>query len=446
MNYRHFLLTCLILTCQLATAQQYPDTTFVPFIEQAAYSPGTGPRIFFDAGHNNFGAARGGYAAMQKLLERDGYQVTITTHDFSKRSSLASADILVIVNALHPQNVNNWARPIGSAFTPQEINNIQQWVKGGGSLLLVGDHMPFGGAAKALGQAFGVEWLDGFARIQPYFWPPSHFEGPEMVKAESPVIKGLRPEEQVSRIATFTGSAFKAPAEAMVALAFAPENVSWQPDTSWRFSETTATLSLEGYAQGATLDYGKGRAAFWGEAGMLAAQVFNQDWKAGFNSAYGPENGRMVRNLFHWLSNAQLPFLTPLQTAPAQDTSELEREVLAALAGMEAAYKADDMLTLSYYYADDAVITSNRFQIQGREAIDKYWFGLQGKTVDWTLASERIYAVEDLAYQLGTSTISYRSGEADKINTDVTRFTLVWRKNFAGNWKIVADHYSGKAR
>ncbi|MFK8163175.1 MAG: DUF4440 domain-containing protein [Lewinella sp.] len=435
--------TCLLLTLTTSlSAQQYPDTLYTPFIVQAAYPAGKGPRVTFDEGHNNFGADIGGYAAMEKLLKRDGYRVSTSIHDFSTSKSLAETDILVIINALHEDNVRNWARPIYSAFTDKEIKNLERWVKQGGVLLMVGDHMPFGGAIKSLGAAFGCEWIDGFGRIQPVYWPPSHFEGPEMVNAQSPVVAGLQEGEQVQRIASFTGSAFKAPPEAIVALAFRPEHTSIQPDTAWRFKEHSPVISLDGYAQGATLDYGKGRVAFWGEAGMLAAQVFRQDWKAGFNAAYAPENAQMVRNLFHWLSDAKVPFTTPVKKPQIPEKTELVKEIEAQLQSMVVAYESGDLLSCSYFYDDDAVITGDGFQIKGREAIDKYWFSFEGLTESWQLDSDLVYGTGELAYQLGKSTISYRNPGSEKVVTDITRFTLVWRKNFAGNWKIVSDQYA----
>jgi ketosteroid isomerase-like protein len=410
-----------------------------------------------------------GYAAMGKLLKRDGYRVTTSNHDFSIPESLAETDVLVIINSLHESNVGNWARPVLSAFTDKEIKNLERWVKRGGQLLIVGDHMPFGGAVRKLGAAFGCEWVDGFARIQPYYWPPSHFEGSEMVNAESPVIKGLQKGESLNRIATFTGSAFKAPPEAVVALAFKPENSSVQPDTSWRFKDHSPEISLAGYAQGATLDYGEGRVAFWGEAGMLAAQVFRQDWRAGFNSAYAPENAQMMRNLFHWLSGAQAPFTTPMQQPVHQEKTKYENgiepltnamnstfeaghlflneavsiDIQTQLSIMEEAYETGDLLTLSYVYADDALISGAGFRVEGREAIDKYWFSLQGLTEQWQLESDLIYvnSNEDVAYQLGKSTLTYRSPGSEEVYTSSTRFALVWKKNFAGNWKIVSDQY-----
>jgi len=62
-----------------------------------------------------------------------------------------------------PRNTQDWTLPTPSAFNENEINNIVEWVRDGGSLFLIADHMPFPGAAQELARAFGVEMNNGFA-------------------------------------------------------------------------------------------------------------------------------------------------------------------------------------------------------------------------------------------------------------------------------------------
>ena len=40
---------------------------------------------------------------------------------------------------------------------------VDEWVRAGGSLVVVADHMPVAGAAESLLSRFGVETSDGFA-------------------------------------------------------------------------------------------------------------------------------------------------------------------------------------------------------------------------------------------------------------------------------------------
>jgi hypothetical protein len=67
-----------------------------------------------------------------------------------KEDKLKNARILIIANALNKLNTENWFLPTPSAFAPEEIRILHNWVKGGGSLFLIADHMPMGGAASDL--------------------------------------------------------------------------------------------------------------------------------------------------------------------------------------------------------------------------------------------------------------------------------------------------------
>ncbi|MEZ4687422.1 MAG: DUF4440 domain-containing protein [Bacteroidia bacterium] len=429
-----------LIAATFSFAQQIPDTTFPLNIGQAAFEHGKGPVIFIDEGHNNFHVPNRAFDGFIRLVEKDGFQVKKTTSQFEGNSSLNDCDILVIVNPLHSSNAQgNWVLPNPSAFTDQEVKTINAWVKSGGKLLLVADHMPFGGAVYNLGKSFGFEWLNGFAKIDEQFWPPSHFEGPMLPL--SPVSLGLHENERVSRVASFSGSAFQAPEAATPVLKFLPEHVSLQPDTAWRFHENTPFKSLKGYCQGALLNYGEGKVAAWGEAGMLGAQIIQGELKAGYNSPYAPENMQMVLNLMHWLANVRgySGETFEKQEAPL---SEIEREILAVNRQMEAALVANDMLRLSYFYDDEAVLITRGNVVEGRENIDAYWKGLAGRGKAWKLENTAISGEGNMAWQRGISHLTYTSNQGEEV-LSVVRFTLVWRKNEAGKWKIMVDHYSG---
>ena len=105
-----------------------------------------------DEGHNNFHTADGRYLHFARLLRADGYVVKGYIGEFRK-SQLKNVRLLVIANALNKINVQNWYLPTPSAFTVKETEILQKWVKAGGSLFLVADHMPMGGAATDLAAA-----------------------------------------------------------------------------------------------------------------------------------------------------------------------------------------------------------------------------------------------------------------------------------------------------
>ena len=122
-------------------AQQVSDPDFAPPIPQPAFGKGKGPVIFIDEAHVHFHTASGRYEPFAKLLERDGYVVRPFTDRFSK-VSLSGGRILVISNALAERNRDDWSLPTPSAFADDEIKAVRDWVEGGGSLLLIADHMP----------------------------------------------------------------------------------------------------------------------------------------------------------------------------------------------------------------------------------------------------------------------------------------------------------------
>ncbi len=144
-------------------AQQVPDPAFRPALPRPAYAPARGPRVAVDGGHFNFHTAEGRYAAFAELLRRDGYRVAGREGPFTP-ASLKEADVLVVANALNARNADDWSLPTPSAFTPEEIATVQAWVRKGGALLLIVDHMPFPGGAGDLAAAFGFTFSNGYAR------------------------------------------------------------------------------------------------------------------------------------------------------------------------------------------------------------------------------------------------------------------------------------------
>ena len=70
-----------------------------------------------------------------------------------------------------------------------------------------------------------------------------------------------------------------------------------------KFEEDTPKIDVEGWYQGGVLGYGKGRLAFFGEAGMFTAQIIRpQGIKFGMNRTIAKENPQFLLNIFHWLS------------------------------------------------------------------------------------------------------------------------------------------------
>jgi hypothetical protein len=295
------LIACLSLTAAVNLyGQQVSDTSYNPAIRNPAYASGKGPVVYVDEGHNNFHTKDGRYLPFARLLERDGYKVEGYKGTF-EADRLQQCRILVISNALNELNTEKWYLPTPSAFTPQEIKIVSEWVKSGGSLFLIADHMPMGGAAADLASAFGFVFSNGFA-VDTVRQGPIAFTRTTEALCDNIITNGRDPSERVDTIVTFTGQAFTIPDDASPILRFNEKYVMLLPDTAWVFDKNTKMINIDGWSQAAFKKYGKGRVVVGGEAAMFTAQLAGpQMYRAGMNSPEAKENHQMLLNIIHWL-------------------------------------------------------------------------------------------------------------------------------------------------
>jgi hypothetical protein len=298
---KRFLLPVIVLLTAPAfvLAQQAPDLEYKPPLPKPAYESGKGPRVAIDEAHHNFHTSEGRYKPFAELLRRDGYRVTGLRQPLSAES-LKDVDVLVISNALNERNAKDWSPPNPSAFTPEEITALHRWVEKGGSLFLIVDHVPFPGAAMDLAKAFGVQFSNGFAQAS--HWKdgaPETFEPGTGLK-ESVITRGRAGDEKVTKVATFTGSAFKPPPGATPVLEFGPRSQSTERGQPER------NVPVEGWCQGAIMKVGKGRVAVFGEAAMFSAQVAGpKKQPMGMNAPGAEQNHQLLLNVLHWLTRAE---------------------------------------------------------------------------------------------------------------------------------------------
>ena len=279
--------------------QQLADTSFDFVIQKPEYTKGKGPVISLDEAHFNFHTLDGRYAPFGKLLEKDGYILKSGQEKFSP-SSLASTKILVIANALADNG--EWKLPAKSAFTQEEIDAVHNWVKNGGSLLLIADHMPFAGVASKLALSFGFNFIDGFA-IRKDKCIEIFSRELNTLNANA-ITNGRNVTERIDSIMMFTGQAFIAPPEANKITTLNDDYEVLLPTVAWEFSEGTPRISGQGLVNGAYLEYGKGRLVIMGEAAMFSAQISGpQKNKAGMNHSHAVQNLQFLLNIIHWLDN-----------------------------------------------------------------------------------------------------------------------------------------------
>lgn len=436
MKINHTLTTILLFTAFYnLQGQQSPDTSFEYSINKAAYLQNQGPTILIDEAHHNFHTKDGGYFALNRLLEHDGYNIGSIKEKFSNSKVFGNAEIIIIANALHPSNIGNWVLPTPSAFSENEISNINDWVKNGGKLVLIADHMPFAGAANDLAKSFGFEFLNGFAKTASNFWPPSNFDFENERLSKSPIVSGIGENNQVTSVTSFTGSAFKIPKNAIPILQFTKTDSSLQPDTAWRFTDETQTVSLENYYQGATLNYGKGKVVVFGEAAMFTAQITRDGLKVGFNSTFAPQNVQFILNLFHYIDN-----ISELKGTEVLLKSRMQPdEIIKQNQVLTEAFLNNDFSTVAAAYADDARMIGNKHEIIGRIAIDDYWSKLKDRGINWELINLNIEVFDEVAIQRGISKMRFLYD--GKEQESEVKFTLIWKK-INDEWKIYIDHYS----
>jgi hypothetical protein len=295
-----FLLLTALLPVLAAKGQQVPDTGYAPLIPNPAYAPAKGPVVYIDEGHHNFHTRGDRYLPFVRLLERDGYVTEGYTGKFDA-AGLEKCRILVISNALNELNVENWFKPVYPAFTPEETEAVRRWVEAGGSLFLIADHMPMGGAAAGMAAAFGFGFTDGFA-VDTALPGPALFRRTDGTLRDNVLTGGRRADEKVDSIYSFTGQAFTIPADTQSVLSFNDRYLLLLSDTAWVFNEKTVYRPIRGWSQLAYKEYGKGRVVMSGEAAMFSAQLAGpQKFPAGMNAPYARHNYRLLLNIIHWL-------------------------------------------------------------------------------------------------------------------------------------------------
>lgn len=295
-------------------AQQIVDSAYAPpRLTHPAYAAGTGPVVMIDEAHQNFHTMGARYLPFARLLRADGYVVRPGAARYDS-ATLASVRVLVVANALHPSNSRgqDWRLPVLAAFDSAEIASIERWVRTGGSLWLIADHMPFAGAVAGLARPFGVYWINGFA-LPETSGPGSRGSGlityrrSDRSLADVPVTNGRGADERVDSVVSFTGSAFRLDAaradSAWSVFTFRAHTRVWMPRVAWQFGDSVASLAGDGLLQGALLAHGRGRVAAFGEAAMFSAQVTGpQRTPMGMNAPFAPQNAQFALNVAHWLT------------------------------------------------------------------------------------------------------------------------------------------------
>jgi hypothetical protein len=238
------------------SAQQMPDRSFRPMIEDRAYAAGAGPMVCVDESHDNLHTLGASFSPFGDLVRRDGYVVRSLTTT-SDSGSLAACRVLVIAGA----------RSRVSAY-----DNMQRWVAGGGGLLLIADRESSFSSSE-LAAAFGVAFVDAPPRA-------GAFRLADRTLRPHAIARGRHAKEAPTSVMVFGGLAMRVPTGAEPLL-----------------------VTADGAVLGAVIHVEKGRAAFFGDPALFTAQIAGPERRlVGMNSSGAEQNFHFVLNLMHWLS------------------------------------------------------------------------------------------------------------------------------------------------
>jgi hypothetical protein len=303
------------------SAQQVADPDFDASVKQPAHTR-EHPRVVIDEAHHNFHTADGRYKPFAALLRNDGYEVQRGTSSFSA-ASLKGVRVLVIANALgEGATAGSDASP--PAFTGAECAAVGAWVRAGGSLLLISDHMPMGEAAENLARVFGVAMGKGFVmstderRHRPNQASALVFSRDNDRLGDHPITRGRNDAERIDTVVSFTGQSLSVPAGAVALLRLGAD--AWEAPTRSALQRLASDAAAAapgapfrstfgapagGRAQGVALTWGAGRVVMLGEAAMMSAQVFpaagGGQGRMGMNVP-GSDDKQLALNILRWLS------------------------------------------------------------------------------------------------------------------------------------------------
>jgi hypothetical protein len=323
MTKRAFSVACMLLAVSQSAAAQEADTSFRLANPAPAYRVGAGPVVCIDESHANLHTATGTYAPFAALLRDDGYQVRALAGAWSG-TALKQCAVLVVANAIAPENVRDRSLPHPLAFSKLELDTVVTWISAGGSLLLIADHTPFPGAVADLGLFLGVDMLDAWAVPGDSAGVIAVFGAPEVPDSAwrqyatdrslpigaisaavmnpgslgvHPILRGRNAAERVRWVVSFTGHAFYPSTRVQPLLAFGPRAIAVLGRADG------GTFAIGGWLQGGAVEMGRGRAVILGEATLCTAQVGGpRRIRTGMNVPEAPDNAQFCLNTLRWLT------------------------------------------------------------------------------------------------------------------------------------------------
>jgi hypothetical protein len=316
-KHSHVMVAGWVLLGAGLSAQQITDRAFTPpaITARPAYRPGQGPVVAIDEAHkntHNYGSSQ--FRGLVELLQHDGYRPRPFTEPVAS-PSLTGVDVLVV------SGPGGW-QGAEASLGDGEVAALITWIRRGGSLLLILDHMPAPQNGARLATALGVAaWHNGYVMVDErelplatsiLFWRGDSFPGGEpkiaatcplggagyqgvdAMLAKHPITDGRNAAERVRRVATFGGSAFRVTSGWQPLLTLPQRAISLTPPLTPNavppITRDTPRAPVAGWLQGAVTTVERGRLAVFGETGL-------------FSGGPAADNRQFVLNVLHWLTH-----------------------------------------------------------------------------------------------------------------------------------------------
>jgi hypothetical protein len=312
-----------------ARAEQIEDSTFVPKVAKPAFTA-KHPVVMIDQAHHNYFSMRQHYGAFVSLLAKDGARVIPGVQRFSP-VLLATCQVLVVADAMGGDNFAN----VGArapAFQAAECAALQDWVRAGGSLLLISEYSPFCDAMRDLVGGFGVN-MSFAMTVDPHRMDLETrspgcilFSRSQGSVVDHPITRGRDKSERIERVATFSGQSLAGPPGSQGLLALSPSAADYPPSAGAPHrtidAETRRLAQLDddmkaagllpavGRFQALAFTLGKGRVVVLADGAMFAAQkvvgpdaqlLGKQEVRMGLNRP-DLDNAQFALNILHWLT------------------------------------------------------------------------------------------------------------------------------------------------
>lgn len=260
------------------------------------------PKLVFDEAHKNHHKIETTYKPFANLISNDGCVVSSTIKKIDN-SVLSRSDIFIIATPMGKDDPGD-----KSPFSQNEVDQLEQWVQEGGSVLLITEHFPFGLSMKPIFDKFGVQVHNGYTE-DTLLNNKDVRDALLFTKANGSLNQTHPILDKVKRLNTFTGSAVKGDSTWTPLLIFTPnaQNYNVKVDVKRSGGDVITSItyadfySANGYAQAICKQYGKGKIVVLAESAFITAQVDKNGNKYGMNVP-NEDNKQFVLNLIRWLA------------------------------------------------------------------------------------------------------------------------------------------------